>query len=396
MDNTRKKVTLIPADYRDYRWVVTFPKNGKRSRKYFKKKTKAEEFYNEKRAEIQELGTAQAHIGEADRLAITAWHEAKEKDPSLGNVKLLDVVESYLERRAAKNQSVTVTECMDLTLLRLEKTKKSDRHYTSTKNNLKRFVREFEGWMMIDFTADHIDGYLHDTKNLSLTKKKSIAAKWSPITRENHKLSLSLLFNMALSKGYVAANPVSVVEIEDVVLGEPEVYTPEEVAKLLEHCPERSLATMVICLATGMRSSEVGRITWKDVRLKSRQIIVRAGVAKKSRRRVVEIPENFAKWLEPVAQVRGEVRPTEQQYRDDRDKAHKLAEVDKVANGFRHSFSSYHIALHESADKTALILGHADTYVLFKHYEAVVSKEDAQAYFNIMPSKGENITSITT
>ena len=46
----------------------------------------------------------------------------------------------------------------------------------------------------------------------------------------------------------------------------------------------------------------------------------------------------------------------------------------------RHSFASYHLALHESADKTALEMGHRDTRMLFRHYREIVTKGEAVEY----------------
>jgi len=51
----------------------------------------------------------------------------------------------------------------------------------------------------------------------------------------------------------------------------------------------------------------------------------------------------------------------------------------------RHSYASYHLALHQSADKTALEMGHRDTNMLFRHYRELVTKEEAQAYWRIEP-----------
>jgi integrase len=51
----------------------------------------------------------------------------------------------------------------------------------------------------------------------------------------------------------------------------------------------------------------------------------------------------------------------------------------------RHSYASYHLAFHQSADKTALEMGHRDTPMLFRHYRELVTKEEAQAYWKIEP-----------
>ena len=56
-------------------------------------------------------------------------------------------------------------------------------------------------------------------------------------------------------------------------------------------------------------------------------------------------------------------------------------------NAFRHSFASYHVAWKRDFQDTALIMSHKGTYILFKHYRGVATKEDAERYFNIYPQK---------
>jgi integrase len=51
----------------------------------------------------------------------------------------------------------------------------------------------------------------------------------------------------------------------------------------------------------------------------------------------------------------------------------------------RHSFASYHLAMFESAEKTALQMGHNSTDMLFRHYRELVTKEQAEKFWALMP-----------
>ena len=57
----------------------------------------------------------------------------------------------------------------------------------------------------------------------------------------------------------------------------------------------------------------------------------------------------------------------------------------------RHSFGSYYLALHEDAPRTALQMGHTRTDVLFNHYRDLVSREDAAAFWSIVPRSGSKV-----
>ena len=55
-------------------------------------------------------------------------------------------------------------------------------------------------------------------------------------------------------------------------------------------------------------------------------------------------------------------------------------------NCFRHSFVTYHVALYRDAGKTALLVSHRNQQILFQHYLGIATKEQAERYFQIVPS----------
>ena len=57
----------------------------------------------------------------------------------------------------------------------------------------------------------------------------------------------------------------------------------------------------------------------------------------------------------------------------------------------RHSFCSYHLAMHEKAGKTALQAGHRQLGTLFEHYRRAMRKEDAEAFWRIRPDDAAQI-----
>ena len=59
------------------------------------------------------------------------------------------------------------------------------------------------------------------------------------------------------------------------------------------------------------------------------------------------------------------------------------AGYDFPRNTLRHSFASYHLALHHDAAKAALEIGHNTTDILFRHYRELVTPEDARDWFMI-------------
>ena len=71
----------------------------------------------------------------------------------------------------------------------------------------------------------------------------------------------------------------------------------------------------------------------------------------------------------------------------DREKkaAFERAGLSKLCNVLRHSFCSYHFALHQDAAKTALLMQHTNQAMLYRHYKGLALRSDAEKYFMIRP-----------
>jgi integrase len=139
----------------------------------------------------------------------------------------------------------------------------------------------------------------------------------------------------------------------------------------------RLVPYLAIGLFAGVRPLEIERLTWADI--SDRYIEITAAKAKTRQRRLVSLLDNLKEWLA----LGGDLPLT--------NKRKRLARVVQIAglnwqpDIMRHSFASYHLAMHTSADKTTLELGHRDSKMLFAHYRELVTQEAAQAYWSIRP-----------
>jgi integrase len=101
-------------------------------------------------------------------------------------------------------------------------------------------------------------------------------------------------------------------EITEIDLGrnaptETGIFSPEDLRKLLDHCPEDLIAPLAIGAFCGLRTSELGRLDWLAVDLASGFIRIEAKIAKTATRRLIPIPDNLRAWLEPIAKGQGVV-----------------------------------------------------------------------------------------
>ena len=132
---------------------------------------------------------------------------------------------------------------------------------------------------------------------------------------------------------------------------------------------------LAIGLFAGVRPAEILRL--KKSSIKRGYIEITAASSKTRKRRLITISPNLKKWIE----FDGDYPPLNKRRR--LAKLLKLAKLEWKPDIMRHSYASYHLAQFESADKTALEMGHRDTQMLFRHYRELVTKEEARRYWEI-------------
>lgn len=224
------------------------------------------------------------------------------------------------------------------------------------------------------------------------------------------------VFNYAIDEGYVKFSPLSGFKGQKrkALIGSKDpdikILTIEEVEKLLGVALELSeigfLGYLVLTLFCGVRTEEAKRLEWKDVndRLNEPYLTISPEIAKKRRIRHVDIPPNAVLWLSLVKDRGGKVvefrdkNHFDRMFRKLRGKAGFRKKNDKGNwvstwnnNATRHSFGTYHYALHGDPIKTAVQMGHkSNDQVLFDHYRALATKEQGEAFFSIEPPKSKS------
>jgi integrase len=244
--------------------------------------------------------------------------------------------------------------------------------------------------------ADDIEAALTNLKKLDGRKlsKRSIL---------NFRRIMAEIFGHAVAKQYAATNPLDQLAKEDIKrLGGEQArdidainkLSPAETEKLLKAGVELGdtglLATLVLRLFCGLRTGEVSRLDWSEVHWLDPKpyIHITAAKAKKRNIRHVTIPENALAWLRLCnPKASGAVDSgSHKTYAKRFGRIPQLAKITWENNDTRHSFGSYHFALHGDSIRTAREMGHKQgDDVLFAHYRQLVRKEEAEAYFNLLP-----------
>jgi Phage integrase family len=179
----------------------------------------------------------------------------------------------------------------------------------------------------------------------------------------------------------VEKNPVMAIEKIKVIDTAPEVFTPEQLAQLLNAAPAELLPGVTIQALAGLRTAELLRLEWREVDQTRGFITVSAKKAKTAKRRLIPLASNLAEWLRPYADKTGLLwgKGFRSYHVALRNLAAEIGLAHWPNNGLRHSFASYHLAKHQKAPQLALEMGHSTPRMVFDNYREVVAPAEAES-----------------
>jgi len=230
--------------------------------------------------------------------------------------------------------------------------------------------------------------------------------KVSPRSRNNARATVGAFLKFCKERGWLPRDHegVSLVPKFKEQPHEIEIFTPAEMEVLLRFARPELVPFLAIGAFAGLRSAEIERLDWSEIRLADRFIEVKAAKAKTASRRLVPISDNLVKWLGSHVQAEGWVVPfdnvakqigwlvrdTNSGLRKEAEKARKdlekLKPVKWKKNALRHSFISYRVAEIQNVAQVALEAGNSPQ-VVFSNYRELVRPADAKAWFSIVPEE---------
>jgi integrase len=362
------KLKVVPYRHHRFRWTITgHYVNGKRVRRFFETRERADTFLHELRVKRESLGHKAANVDQ--KLHVMAVEGAERLKPY--GQTITAAVEFYIRHAEAARRSCTVEELTDMLLTAKKADGKSTGYLKAMRAIFNRFGKCFAGRLVAEITAAEIDDWLR-------------AIPLEPLTRNNHRRVISTLFAYAKLRRYCAENPVPETTKAKIRAKPVGVLTPEQTRRLLECADDCLKPALAIAAFAGLRPAEITRLDWREVHLDRGFIEITAAKSKTATRRLVSILPNLKTWLEICAERSGPVHPING--RKLTDAARKRAVLEEwPSNALRHSYASYHLAQFQDASALALQLGHSTTAVLFMHYREVVPPEAAEGYWNISP-----------
>ncbi len=172
------------------------------------------------------------------------------------------------QREEVKNPTIQETGTdmtfLDLVNLRLDHAKaySSERHYKEFVYLGKRWVREWGDIAVSDLTEDMILAFV--------LKRRKV----SPITANKEIRYLRATFNHGVKKRYIKENPAEGMDFFPVEKRVKYVPLPTDLDKVMAMAEPETRDYLCVLRETMARVSEVNRLTWDDVNLQERHVIL--------------------------------------------------------------------------------------------------------------------------
>lgn len=362
-------------------WQLSYIESGRRHRVYFASEKEAlEEWIRIHR--VQESAGKGAVRFNKD--AYYEWNEAKRITGP--DVSLIDIAREWARNQQDHPSNVTCAQACERFLQSKKELGRSGPHLNSLLVHLSVLSGMYADMPVSRISRDHI---MHALNSLHLAPR----SVW------NHRTSFSNFFQYAIRNQWCGRNPVANILREDLprIVPKPKrvltIKTSLAILRAAEAIAPEVIPGFCIRLFAGIRETEASKFRSEWLDLKQQRITIPAKICKTADDWVIQNLEPVIwEWLQAYPVTGDFPSPSDYIWERIKQKAGFTSRFGPgrygiwPRNGFRRSFCTYHISLHESASRTAVILRHRQPSTLYQSYLSVlVPTATAQAFFRIRP-----------
>ncbi len=301
------------------------------------------------------------------------------------DVTLSDAVSEFLERHRVRIKSVPMSELWDAFI-----TSRPKPGYRQDLRSAFARLEPLAPLIASEVTAQHI------TAALDL-------AKFPPAYRKAVLGYLRAAFNFGIPR-WLKENPIDGVQFPKVVRDGVETIEPDRVERLLMDALLNDLELLpsrILEFFSGVRpdtdDGEITQVLWSDIDFdaKEHHVTIRPTVAKKERKRWIDLSVNALAWLDAYraagGQMNGHIVPFSASTlrRKRRLNAMSAGIQEWPQQGARHTWASCWLRQHGDINKLVLQGGWESVSVVWDHYYQAVTPAIAAAFWNIFPPLAE-------
>jgi integrase len=296
---------------------------------------------------------------------------------------LIEACREYSNRNSEIKCDLQVPKLAEMYIEYLKKGGRSKRHIQTQKSRTTRFAKSFNCFPKA-IQREAIELFLDNLAVGAETRKREIHAI-SQFT--NWMIRLKFAPKDLAEEIKALQKPVT----KD---SQITIWSVDELAEILNNSPKDCIPYLVIGAFCGLRPSEILRANWSHITSCGGYFEVIGEKGNKSRR-TVPLSEAAKAWLAEHKKASGPISPHPRS-----NKVHKLIKDSinqarlKVnqknftwkSNALRHSFGSYRVAVIKNIPQVAYEMGNSSRMIQ-THYLHVVTPEEGQRYFSILPKK---------
>lgn len=369
--------------------VQGWKEGGKWQRRQFKDEAEAKSFAALKQVEMENKGRAQRMI----LSSLTQEHHdaAVSAIERLGGAySLADAVDFFLKHHRPPEFTIRLQTALKLYLDEKERDGLRPRTLQAIKASIMRFIRATDDPWTHEVTHQQVEGYLRGLRSADGQGKASKKFWNNTLNDLRGFFAWSASPDKATNRPFTFENPAAAVRAYDARQVREEqrarpittdLVTLQRLFSVLYRWKGGAMVRyFALAYFAGIRPAEIQRLAGREeelINLKTRTITIPANISKTRHERHIMISENLAAWLEafPAPVTCGNF-------------GRMLTEVKKhfriTHDETRHSFISYHVALHRSLGDAALQAGNSES-IIKRHYLNLHPREEGGQYFRIVP-----------
>lgn len=382
-------VSKVDAQGYVFHLVQGWQVNGKWQRRRFKDRSEAETFAAAHRVQMENKGRAQRMV--LSPLTDSQHEEALQAFDKLGTTySLADAVAYFLRNHRPPEFTIHFADAVKLYVDEKERDGVRPRTLQGIGWTLGLFSTATDNPMVHEVASPQVDGFLRGLRGKD-GKDAATRRSW-----EIHRGALQGFFawsataDTATNRPFTFSNPVegirkfSARQVREEQDAKPATTSPQDALHLFSVLSRWRGGVLVRPFAllyfAGIRPGELERMKGREselVNLKTRTITIPANVSKTRHERQIAISDNLAAWLKASP---GDLMPMNFAALNKKVRKHFKHSHDEA----RHSFISYHVALHRSIGDAALQAGNSESIVK-RHYLNTHTREEGGEFFRIVP-----------
>ena len=307
-----------------------------------------------------------------------------------GTGTLLQATEFFARYRTVVDVERTVPEVVAEMVHAKERDGLSVRYLEDCRDRLGRFATDFKRPISLLQTRD----IAHWLRELQCSTR----------SRNNYRNLIVTLFSFARKHGYYPAdrpNPAALTDRAKERGPSICIFTSAELAEMLAVAVDHERIAIALGAFAGIRQAEILRLRWENFNWSEQVIDLGCDQTKTASRRLAPILPALHDWISSHRKMRGPVMPFNEDTGFHRFYKSIVAKVNAARspdlrdfawkpNGLRHSYASYRLAIIQDTAQLALEMGNSPAKI-FSNYRRVVTKSQAQAWFNIVRELPANV-----